>query len=357
MTRTKVLALARYVLLLSAGTLLVTGCGGSQPPIGPPGAVPQSVTKAAPAVERLFVLNSGLDSGPPSVAVFPRDADGNVAPLRTIAGSNTDMSWPGGIAVDGGRIYVSDSQAGVYGTILVYAARANGNVPPIAQITKGVADPSGVAVDSEGNVYECNFEVGSVNVYAAKTYELTRTITGAGSFSFGYCDGLAVGRSGKLYVLVGTYSGSRPVRHRSSGSYYGSIAVFPAGANGPTMPTKLLEGPRTGLTNPLGIAVDTRGRMFVTNSDQHTQKVLVFAANANGNVEPAYTIQGRRTRLVGPSGIALDRNGALAVTNFSYTGQQSIVEYAAGSRGDVAPARRVKGKKSALQSITYVALK
>jgi len=350
---------SRNALFAGTAIALLAACAGSQPPIGAPGATPQSISQAPPVVEKLFVLNSGLDSGPPSVAVFPRDADGNVAPLRTIAGSNTGMSWPGGIAVDGvGRIYVSDSVAGAYGTIFVYAAGANGNVPPIAEITDGVADPSGVAVDSEGNVYECNFEVGSVNVYAAKTYKLTRTITGADSFSFGYCDALAVGRSGKLYVLVGTYSGARRVGHRlSSGSYYGLIAVFPAGANGPTTPTQLIEGARTDMTNPLGIAVDTRGRMFVTNSDQHTQKVLVFAPNANGNVEPAYTIQGRRTRLVAPSGIAFDRNGTLVVTNFSYTGQQSIVEYAAGSRGDVAPARRIKGKKADLQSITYAALK
>ena len=48
-TRTKVLALARYVLLLSAATPLIAGCGGLPPPIGAPGAGAQQPSDSAHA--------------------------------------------------------------------------------------------------------------------------------------------------------------------------------------------------------------------------------------------------------------------------------------------------------------------
>ncbi|MGA2760395.1 MAG: hypothetical protein ABSF08_08765 [Candidatus Cybelea sp.] len=341
----------------AAATLLAAGCAQSPVPAG-------LALEQAPAPERgdsggtaakLYVLDSNIYSGAPSVAVFGRDADGNVAPARTIEGADTGMYSPGGIAVDrNGRIYVSDFLAGTYGAIFVYAAGASGDAQPIATITDGIADPCGVAVDDAGNVYEGNFEAGSVNEYAADTYQLVRTITAGGSL--GYCAGLAVGRSGKIYVLVGDYNGVRPIEGDSS-SYYGSVAVLPAGASGPTKPSQIIEGPETGLTDPLGIAVDATGRIFVTNADKPIEDVLVFGARANGDAAPKYRIAGSRTQLVGPTGIALDKSGAIFVTNYSYVGKQSVLAYTAGSRGNVAPARKIKGKKAQLQTFTYIAVK
>jgi hypothetical protein len=306
------------------------------------------------AVE-LYVLNSNLYSGVPSVAVFARHSNGNVAPERTIAGPDTGMNTPGGIAVDAtGRVYVSDYAAGTYGAIFVYASGAEGDAPPVATITNGLADPCGVAVDDAGNVYEANFESDSINEYVAGTYQLVRTIT---STAVGYCTGLAVGRSGKIYLLVGDYSGARPIGGDSS-SYDGYIAVFSAQATGRTKPLRIIEGPETGLTDPLGIAVDARERIFVTNTKKEPARhVLVFGARAHGNAAPQYEIAGGKTQLVGPNGIALDKSGAIFVTNFSYVGKQSILGYAAGSRGDVAPSRKIRGRKAQLQTFTYIAVK
>ncbi|HLY03989.1 MAG TPA: NHL repeat-containing protein [Candidatus Cybelea sp.] len=340
--------------------LLAGGCGG--PGVALQAVRPQPLSAArAPdglsvlARARLYVLDSNLYSGTPSVTIFARGADGNATPLRTIAGTDTGMNTPGGIAVDGsGKIYVSDYFAASYGAVFVYAADASGDAPPIATITDGIADPSAVAVDEAGNVYVANFEAGSVTVYTAGTYALARTITGPRDISFSYCDGLTVDRSGKIYLLVGSYNGA-PIK-RNSSSYGGFIGVFPADANGPTMPLQLISGAKTRLTDPLGIAVDAQSRIYVTAPERRASRVLIFAANANGNVEPARELSGAQTELTGPNAIALDGRGSIFVTNTSYTGHPSVVAYPRGARGNRPPVRKLSGAKTQLQSITYVAV-
>ena len=71
----------------------------------------------------------------------------NVAPLRTISGPSTGLSFPDGVDVDGsGRVYVANQ----FGNdITTYAANANGNVAPIATIAggnTGLAGPGAIAI-------------------------------------------------------------------------------------------------------------------------------------------------------------------------------------------------------------------
>jgi hypothetical protein len=40
---------SRYALCSSAAAAFLAGCGGSQPPIGAPGAMPQSIDRIQPA--------------------------------------------------------------------------------------------------------------------------------------------------------------------------------------------------------------------------------------------------------------------------------------------------------------------
>jgi len=84
----------------------------------------------------IFVVNydfSGKNGGA-SVAVFPRDADGNVSPMRTIAGPATGLNRPQGIAFDGfSKLYVANSafdQAAVAGNISVFSVTDQGDVAP-----------------------------------------------------------------------------------------------------------------------------------------------------------------------------------------------------------------------------------
>ena len=103
---------------------------------------------------RIYVVNGRGGSGRPfSVTVYATLANGNVAPIRTIAGSKTRMYSPAGVAVDGsGHIYIANSSDPLFGhghTVTVYAAFANGNVAPINTISgpnTGLNEPEGIAI-------------------------------------------------------------------------------------------------------------------------------------------------------------------------------------------------------------------
>ena len=104
-------------------------------PANLPYSLPAPVAaQRSPGLSKIYVANSGEDSGAAaSVLVFARRADGDVAPERTIAGSNTGMINPDGIAVDAaGRIYVADPFAATSGAVLIFGPNADGNAAPSA---------------------------------------------------------------------------------------------------------------------------------------------------------------------------------------------------------------------------------
>lgn len=88
-----------YRILSFAGT-----ASGNAPPlrsIEGPAANLSGVSNVAydPVHETIYVTEGGYNAIPAYVLAFPRTADGNVAPARVIAGSNTTIGYPIGIAV------------------------------------------------------------------------------------------------------------------------------------------------------------------------------------------------------------------------------------------------------------------
>ncbi|HVR45393.1 MAG TPA: NHL repeat-containing protein [Candidatus Binatia bacterium] len=101
------------------------------------------------------------NTGGASVVGFNPAAKGNVAPVVSIAGSNTGLSRPFALAVDStGRLLVADESAG----ILVFSPGANGNVAPVAHIT-GLTYPAGVVTDGQDNIYVANFSGESIEEF------------------------------------------------------------------------------------------------------------------------------------------------------------------------------------------------
>ena len=90
----------------------------------------------------LYVANYGN-----AVTVYAAGAKGNVAPTRTIAGSQTKLDGADGIAVDAsGNIHVADYRSNA---VVVFAAGSNGDVSP-ARTIKGpdtkLSGPEGIAI-------------------------------------------------------------------------------------------------------------------------------------------------------------------------------------------------------------------
>ena len=79
---------------------------------------------------------------PPSITVYPANADQDVAPLRVIQGPKTGLDWPTNIAVDAkrGELYVANSGGH---SVLVFDVNAQGDAAPI-RVLKGRADGAAV---------------------------------------------------------------------------------------------------------------------------------------------------------------------------------------------------------------------
>jgi len=95
---------------------------------------------------------------PSSITIFDGDAQGDVAPLRVIQGSLTQIDWPMGFAVDevNNEIVVANNGDN---SILVFPRAAAGDVAPsriIRGALTGVKGPMGVAV-AQNEIYVANF--------------------------------------------------------------------------------------------------------------------------------------------------------------------------------------------------------
>ena len=122
---------------------------------------------------------------PPSIAVYPIDAQGDVAPMHVIEGPATQLNWPAQIYLDEEHqeLYVAND---VGDSILVFRASDQGNAAP-ARIIKGpksgIKNPTGVYLDKEHQeVVVANMGNHSATVYprtAAGDAAPLRTIRGA----------------------------------------------------------------------------------------------------------------------------------------------------------------------------------
>ena len=104
----KSLGLSRYALAMGAASVLLAGCGGSQPPVGVPGAMPQTLAIATHAAH--------------------------------------GKSWMLPEAKNQDLLYVSTDNSGVY----VYAY-PSGKIEGI--LYEGFASPQGICVDKNGDVF------------------------------------------------------------------------------------------------------------------------------------------------------------------------------------------------------------
>ena len=116
---------------------------------------------------RAFPGSGKID--PPSITVYPKNAEGDTAPLRVIQGPKTQLDWPTALAShpERGEIFVANDTAD---SVIVFRADANGDVAPI-RVIKGprtmVKNPTGVTVDVKNNeLWVANFGSHAATVFA-----------------------------------------------------------------------------------------------------------------------------------------------------------------------------------------------
>jgi 6-phosphogluconolactonase (cycloisomerase 2 family) len=278
------------------------------------------------------------DRGGNRVTVYASGATGNATPIQDISGSNTGLSMPFGVAVDGsGNTYATNQDD----VITVYATGATGNVAPARDIV-GTAYhfPKGIAIDPiNGDVYVARANNDAIFIYAPDA---------SGSASpIGKIQGSQTGLDSPFGVALDT-SGNIYVTNTDDGTGNGSVTVYAAGSTGNVAPIQTISGTRTGLAGPQQLALDSSSNIYVANaaSDSDKGSVTVYAAKANGNVAPIETIEGSATNLDGSDGIALDSSNNIYAANGN---NNSITVYAAGSNGNVAPINTIDGAKTGLE--------
>lgn len=329
----------RYIISLTIASLLLTNCGRSMTPataIGSQQNASQTIHHRAKSCPCLYAANEKGNS----VTVYASGATGNAKPLQDISGSETGLAMPFGVAVDGsGNIYVTNNGED---TIDVYAAGATGNVAPLRSIIgEPYYYPKGIAIDPiNGDIYVAKPLGNAIVIYAPNASGNAKPI--------GSILGSQTGLNGPVGVALDA-SANIYVTNKALGIQGNeSVTVYAAGSTGNVAPTQTIAGTSTGLDNPVQLALDSSSNIYVANltyPNSGNGSLTVYPAGANGNVAPTETIEGAKTELDLPGGIAVDSSDRIYAANLA---DSSIAVYAVGSNGNVAPINTISGSKTGL---------
>lgn len=292
--------------------------------------------------QEVFVANFSNDS----VTVYSQTANGNVAPLRTLAGAATGLSGPFAIAVDtvNSELLVGN---GTTNSITVYPLGATGNVAPLrtlAGAATGLNSPLGIYVDAVNNelLVANNFDPGSITVYSRTASGNTapvRTLAGA-----------ATGVLFPISVTVDNTHNELIVANNNGSTTLSSITVYARTASGNVPPIRSISGAATGLMNPDGTAVDVvNNELAVADCNGF---VSTFARTASGNVAPLRTISGGATGLTCAVGVVIVGNELEVSSYFNNV----VNAYSRTANGDVAPLRSIAGAATGLTGPSYIAV-
>ncbi len=191
------------------------------------------------------------------------------------------LSYPGGMALDNqGNLYIADTDncrirkisGGNISTVAGNGCGYNGDNR--AGTTALLLFPTSVAVDNSGNIYISEFY--DIREVLASTGMITTiagngTALGSGQAStaaIGSTDALALDASGNLYIADPDYDLVRVI----SGTTIRNIAgMTPGGVPSPGFSGDGGPGTSAQLFNPIGIAVDSNGFVYV--ADQYNQRI------------------------------------------------------------------------------------
>jgi DNA-binding beta-propeller fold protein YncE len=307
----------------------------------------------------VFMTND-KESAEPSVVVFPtqfQPVDGIMEPRRRLAGPQTRLQLPCGIAISP-EYNEMFTISGDGASVEVYPLEANGDTSPSRQLSVPHAS-GGVFLDPKHDeLFVTTEHVNRINVYrrtAQGKEKPLRYIQGPsteladphGIYVNTATDEIFVANDGSWRKTepgegVGgddyynSAGGTEPLPPSSGKFLAHSITIYSRTANGDVAPLRRIQGPHTQLSQPVGIFRDpVSGQIIIANSSDNS--VLFFDANASGDAAPLRVIQGPATNLKGPTGISVDaKRNELWVTSWD---NHSTNVYPRTAAGNVAPLR------------------
>jgi sugar lactone lactonase YvrE len=232
--------------------------------------------------------------------------------------------------------------------VTVYSAGSHGNVNPVATIIGKAKypigfEPHGIAVDSNGRIYVLLQD--AINVYSAGSNGAAAPLAVISVPITGFLTDIALDSSGKIYL---TNAVSPLLTFRSQ------VLVYSADSTGNASPLAIIEGRKTRLDYPVGVAVDAGGKIYVTMDG----RIPVFSAGSNGNVKPITKITSNHTGLTQPYGVAVGSDGKIYVAD-KHVGPHScgrVLVYRSRSYGDASPMAVIEGPHTVLQQPIGIAV-
>lgn len=262
-------------------------------------------------------------------------------PKRVIAGNRTKIEFNCGLYIDPktGDIYSVNNDT--MDTLVVFSAEARGNVAPDRELFTPHGT-YGIAVDEQKQELFLTVEhTNAVVVYrktAARDEKPLRVLQGERT---GLEDPHGVAVDSRSQLLFVTNHGNARNRERGTGGRFEppSITMYPLGASGDTAPVRVIEGPKTRLNWPAHIYADEERQEFYVANDAD-DSVLVFQVTDSGDVSPRRIIKGTKTGLRNPTGVFFDtKNQEVVVSNM---GNHAATVYRRTANGDVSPLRTIR---------------
>lgn len=253
-----------------------------------------------PQRQQIYTANNDIED---TVLVMPYAANGNAKPVRVLSVPHQAWGLAFGRSSDELAITVE-----ILNGVVFYRREAKGVEAPVG-VLRGpkthLADPHGIYWD------EANREIGVAN---------------HGNFRG---------------VMRNTGGGCAPVAPETESVESGefqppSITIFSSEARDNEEPLRIIQGPRTKLDWPMGIAEDpVHDAILVANNGDNS--ILIFSRKSSGDAAPIRVIHGDRTGVNRPMGLAIDpKNDEIWVSNY---GAHTALAFDSSTDGNVAPKR------------------
>ena len=316
---------------------------------GPPPSLVPALEVSLPVSGGIAVNNAGEVYFPSGNTVLKVDAKGILTRLAGTGrfGSSGDggpatsapLAWPAGLAADAsGNVYIAENaghrirRVSPDGTIATVAGTGNpgdsGDGGPA--IKAQLNYPSGVAVDTSGNLYIADTGNKRIRKVSAEGV-MTTAATG-----IQHAEGVAVDASGNVYI-TGYVLGEPPCAEDCDAPYIGRIVrvtstgVVDTIAGGGSWITNYEtgdqdeNGPATKaiLQTPRGIAVDAAGTLYISDTENNRVRkfspggAITTAAGVNSGAFACTfnSINVRERPLSCPVGVTLDASGNLYIAD------------------------------------------